>query len=146
MIAMLPCWRTKDEHFGGKFDNPCALFSRIYFVSTFPSMLYSSFLDKNRRVTRWSQGNLPFVLTSITHTYAHGEVDIWKKQTSGITSHGLKSFVICSSLIIIPPLLLPNILHKHCLGFLLGPQLFLVSSRNAASNKTSWRGALRDDT
>ena len=60
------CWRTKDEHFGGKFDNPCALFSRIYFVSTFPSMLYSSFLDKNRRVTRWSQGNLPFVLTSIT--------------------------------------------------------------------------------
>ena len=44
------------------------------------------------------------------------------------------------------PFLPPNILHKHCLGFLLGPQLFLVSSRNAAPNKTSWRGALRDDT
>ena len=145
MIAMLPCRRTKNEHFGGKFDNPCALFSRIYFVSTFPSMPYFVTWKNNKRVTKWSQGNLPFVLTSITHTYAHGEVDIWKKQASGITSHGLKSFVICSSLIIIPPFLLPNILHKHCLGFLLGPQLFfsVVTQRSSQQNllerSIAWR-------
>ena len=50
-IAMLPCRWTRNEHFGGKFDNPCALFSRIYFVSTFPRMLYFVTWDNNKRVT-----------------------------------------------------------------------------------------------
>ena len=146
MIAMLPCWRTKDEHFGGKFDNPCALFSRIYFVSTFPSMLYSSFLDKNRRVTRWSQREFAFCL-DINYAYIRTwrgrhlkETDLWDNIT---WSEIIRHLLISNNN---TPFLPPNILHKHCLGFLLGPQLFLVSSRNAAPNKTSWRGALRDDT
>ena len=67
------------------------------------------------------------------------ETDLWDNITwSEIISHLLISNNNT-------PFLPPNILHKHCLGFLLGPPLFLVSSRNAAPNKTSWRGALRED-